>query len=131
MVNQIELVRGQITNLVQVVEDEAITEAGDELDQKLIALEGNLLELRLTGRGQEMVRWGSKLLGKMTYLANGLASADFKPTDQQLEVRKELEGRLRALQAQLDAVLSGDLAAFNQLLRNRNVPSIVMGRGHP
>ena len=127
VVNQLELVRGQIANLVQVVEDEAITEAGDELDQKLIALEGNLLELRLTGRGQEMVRWGSKLLGKMTYLANGLASADFKPTDQQLEVRKELEGRLRALQARLDAVLSGDLAAFNELLRSRNVPSIVMG----
>ena len=53
VVNQIELVRGQIANLVQVVQDEAITEAGGELDQKLIALEGNLVELRETGRGQD------------------------------------------------------------------------------
>ena len=127
VVNQVELVRRQIANLIQVVQDEAITEAGEALEERLVDIEGSLVELRLTGRGQEMTRWGSKLLGKMTYLANGLASADFQPTDQQLEVQQELEERLRALQARLDEVLSGGLAGFNQLLRSRNVPSIVMG----
>ena len=49
IVNQIELVRRQIANLIQVVEDEAITEAGDELEEKLMAVESILIELRLTG----------------------------------------------------------------------------------
>ena len=59
-------------------------------EQKLTAIEGNLIELRSTGRGQDTVRWGAKLLGKINYLANGLASADNRPTNQQLEVQKLL-----------------------------------------
>jgi ketopantoate reductase len=30
------------------------------LDQKLIAIEGQLVELRATGHGQDGVRWGAK-----------------------------------------------------------------------
>ena len=125
VVNQIELVRGQIANLVQVVQDEAITEAGDELDQKLIALEGNLVELRETGRGADS-RWGrNQLIRRIRNVANGLASADFKPTSQQTEVQTLLQDRLRTYLNQLDGLLSNDLNAFNELLRTRNVPNII------
>ena len=124
IVNQIELVRSQIANLIQVVEDEAITEAGNELEQKLIAVEGILVELRLTGPDGQ--RWGSGLLEKMNYLADrGVASTDFKPTDQQLEVQQVLEEQLATAQSQLDALLDRDLAAFNELLRTRNVSNII------
>ena len=124
IVNQIELVRSQIANLIQVVEDEAITEAGDELEEKLIAVEGILVELRLTGPDGQ--RWGSGLLEKMNYLADrGVASTDFKPTDQQLEVQQVLEEQLATAQSQLDALLDRDLAAFNELLRTRNVSNII------
>ena len=125
VVNQIELVRGQIANLVQVVEDEAITEAGGELDQKLIALEGNLVELRETGRGQDSIRWGPNLIGHIRNVANGLASADFRPTDQQVEVQTLLQERLRTHVNQLEGLLNNDLSAFNELLRTRNVSNII------
>ena len=125
VVNQIELVRSQIANLVQVVEDEAITEAGGELDQKLIALEGNLVELRETGRGQDILRWGPQLIGHIGNVANGLARADFRPTDQQVEVQQLLQERLRTYVTQLDGLLSNDLGAFNELLRTRNVSNII------
>ena len=125
VVNQIELVRGQLHGLTRVVDDAAIRKASDELDQKLIALEQNLVELRLTGRGQDGVRWGSKLLGKFGYLANGLASADFRPTSQQAEVQKVLEERLRSYASQLDDLLSRELGAFNELLRKRNLANII------
>jgi photosystem II stability/assembly factor-like uncharacterized protein len=123
VVNQLELVRSQIYSLARVIEDAAIKKAGEELDQKLIVFEANFLELRLTGH-QDQQRWGAELLDKLNYLANGLMNADFKPTDQQLEVQKTLEDRLRAHVSQLDALLNKDVAAFNQLLQKGKTSSI-------
>ena len=71
------------------------------------------------------MRWGAKLHGKLLYLANGLMSGDFGPTNQQLEVQKELEGRLRSLAGEFDAFQTGDLAKLNDQLRKRNLPIIV------
>jgi len=128
-VNRIEIARSQIEGLIKLVEDDVVVKAGTELDQKLIDLEMNLVDLRLTGGGQDGVRFASKLIGKINYLANGLASADFKPTDQQLEVRKILGDQLRAHLAALDGLLSRELGAFNDLLRKRNVPNVVVRVG--
>ncbi len=123
-VNQIELVRSQIEGLARVIDDAAIKKAGEELNQELIDLEMNLIDLRLTG-AQDGVRYGAKLIAKVNYLANGLASGDVRPTDQQLEVQKLLEDRLRGHLSQLDGVLSKDLGAFNDLLRKRNLGNII------
>ncbi len=125
LLNQIELVRGQIANVVELMQNAAIKTAGGELDQKFIAVESNLVELRSTGRG-DGTRWGSRLLGKMAYLANGLANGDFRPTDQQMEVQKLQEERLKACQSQVEDLLKRDLNAFNDVLRKANAPIIVV-----
>jgi photosystem II stability/assembly factor-like uncharacterized protein len=128
VINQIETIRSQIQTLPRLADDKAeIKQAADQLEQKFIALEGNLVELRATGRGQDGVRWGAKLYGKLGYLANGLASGDFKPTAQQLEVYKLLKDQLRSHQNQLNGLLNGDLAAFNEFLHKRDLPHIVAG----
>ena len=124
-VNSAELIRGQIANLKNLIQDTELRKAADELDQKIIDAEGTLVELRTTGRGQDGVRWGSRLVQKFGYLANGLASSDFKPTNQQLAVQKDLEDRFKRSQGQLSDVLSRDLAAFNDMLRRANLPSVV------
>jgi len=124
-INGAELIRGQIANLKNLIQDTELRRAADELDQKIIAVEGTLVELRATGRGQDGVRWGSKLVQKFGYLANSLASGDFKPTNQHLAVHKELQGRLSTSQGQLTDVFNRDLAAFNDMLRRANLPTIV------
>ena len=72
-------------------------------------------------------RWGrtDEGFGEDPYLASQLASADFKPTDQQLAVQKLLEERLASFQRQFDALRARDLPALNELLRQRNVPHII------
>jgi hypothetical protein len=87
-------------------------------------LEMNLVDLRLTGAGQEGVRFGSKLLAKLNYLANGLSSSDYRPTDQHGEVQKLLSDQLRGHVGELETLIARDLAALNQLLRRRNLPII-------
>lgn len=126
LINQLELVRSQIYGLARLTSDAAVKKAGDDLDRKLIDLEMNLIELRATGRGQDGVRWGAKLHGKLNYLANGLMSNDFRPTAQQGEVQKELEDRLRRHFSSLDGLLSREVGAFNETLKQKNLPIIVV-----
>jgi hypothetical protein len=124
-VNGAEMVRGQIAHLLTILDNTELKRAAQDLDQKIAAVEGTLVELRATGRGQDGVRFGSKLVQKFGYLANGLQSADFKPTNQQLAVQKDLGERLKASQGQLGDVLNRELGAFNDMLRRANMPSIV------
>jgi hypothetical protein len=128
VVNQIELVRGQILGLSQVLERSEIMKVGMEIEQKLADLEQNFVELRSTGRGQDGVRWGAKLLGKFGYLANGLAGTDFKPTNQQLEVQKVLDEQLKKHQAALEALLKTEVTFFNERLRSSGIPNIVIAK---
>lgn len=125
MINQLELVRSQIYALARLTDDTAVRKAGDDLDKKLIDLEMNLVELRATGRGQDGVRWGARLHGKLNYLAGGLMSNDHRPTGQQIEVQKILEDQLRRHGTSLDGLLSQEVGAFNQALRSKNLPIIV------
>jgi hypothetical protein len=124
-VNNAELVRRQIANLKTIIQDTELKRAADELDQKLSGAEGTLVELRSTGRGQDGVRFGSQLVQKIGYLAGGVAGGDFKPTNQHLAVQKDLEDRLKTSQARMGEVISKELAAFNDMLRRANLPSVV------
>ena len=126
VVNQIELVRSQIQTLSRVLDQAEIVKPAMELEGRLAELEQNLVELRTTGRGQDGVRFGARLLSKLGYLANGLASADYRPTDQQLEVHKELQARLKQHQGALDAIVGKDLKALNELMRGRGVSNIIV-----
>src|SRR4029450_10358591 len=129
LVNQIEWIRAQLQSLPKLIDtsrDADVRSSAESIEQKLIAVEGTLIELRSTGRGQDTVRWGSKLVGKINYLANGLASADERSTNQQLEVQKLHEERIAAAGKEVDGVLTKDLDALNQLLRSRSLPAILV-----
>ena len=126
VINQTELVRYQLQQLPKLAGDADISQVAASIEQKFTDLEMNLQELRATGRGQDGVRWGAKLYSKMTYLANGLMSNDYRPTAQQLEVQKLHEQQLRDLQGKLNTLLSTDIAMFNEKLRARNLSTIMV-----
>jgi len=121
MVNQIELIRSQLLQLTAT----SVRPAADDLDKKLIDIEEELIQRKLTGQGQDAVRWPPKLLTKINYLASGLASGDFGPTKQQREVQALLKQQLAALRQRLDDVLNRDLTAFNKLLADNNLKTII------
>jgi len=64
-------------------------------------------------------------VSRLGYLAGGVSAADFKPTDQQVEVQKMLAEQVRARAAEFDALATTDVAAFNDLLRSRGIGHIV------
>jgi len=103
----------------------AIKSAADALDTKLIDIEENLIQRKLTGQGQDTVRWPAKLLTKINYLANGLSGSDFGPTTQQREVHALFKEQLGRDRKRLDDLLSKDLDAFNRLLRDRGIQNVI------
>lgn len=135
MYNQTELIRAQIQQLGRTLSADGdngdVRAAADSLEQKVIAFEDNLQQLKGTGRGQDGVRWPIRLAGQIGYLANGMASSDFAPTTQQVQVHDVFKTQIRTLQNQLGELIGGDLSRFNDRLRQRNIPNIVTGAAQP
>ncbi|HZE70292.1 MAG TPA: hypothetical protein VE135_12295 [Pyrinomonadaceae bacterium] len=130
MVNQIEVVRSQLDTLRLLTQNTsdagAVKSAADDLDRKLIDIEENLVQRRLTAQGQDTVRWPPKLISKLNYLANGIAgSADFPPNTQQREVYAMFKEQVTSLRRRLDDVLNKDVDGFNKVLRERNIQSLI------
>jgi len=123
MINAMEVVRNQLQGLGGLVPEAKA--AAESLEKKFITVEEKLHQLRLSGRGQDGVRWPSKLAGQIAYLANGIASSDFAPTTQQVEVHQLFEEQVRKSRAELDELLNKDLAQFNAMLREKGVQNIV------
>ena len=57
--------------------------------------------LRMTGRGQDEVRYPVKLGGQLNYLAGGISASDFTPTSQQREVDQVLAKQVKDTRAAL------------------------------
>ena len=129
MVNQIEMIRGQLDNLKAITRgssDAATVRSGaDDVEKKLLDVEDKLIQRKLTGQGQDDTRWPSMLVRKIAYLAGGVSSGDFAPTTQQREVHAMLKERLAAQRKQLDQAVSTDLDGFNKMLRDRNIGNVI------
>ncbi len=123
-VRRIETARVQLEGLPRLTTDTTMRRAAAAMNQKLIDLEMNLVDLRQTGAGQDGVRFGAKLISMIGYLANGMTAADFKPTNQHLEVQKILTDQLGTQLRALDALMAGDLAGLNDQLRAKNLPTV-------
>ncbi|HEV8362872.1 MAG TPA: hypothetical protein VGQ52_05110 [Gemmatimonadaceae bacterium] len=129
MINDIELIRGQLVQLRRTLEGDAATSdvrtAADSLEKKFVAVEENLIQLRVTGRGQDGVRFPQKLSQQIPYLFNGISAGDFKPTSQQGEVKAIFLEQTKQHRARLDALLRDDLEAFNRRLNQRGLQGII------
>jgi photosystem II stability/assembly factor-like uncharacterized protein len=130
-VNQIESLRAQLGAFgKELGTDDSlkpVRKAADDLEEKLQAIEGTLIQLKLTGRGQDDCRWSPMLLQKINYLFFQLdGNADFPPSTQQKAVQEELKQRGDKAAQEFQQLVSKDLAAFNAMLRAKNIGNIYL-----
>ena len=126
-VHRVEAMRVQLATMSRFADDDALTEAITSLQNELTHLQMNMVDLRLTGQGQDGVRFGATLLQKLGYLTGAISGADFPPTDQELEVKVLLHGKLREHLEALDALVADEVAALNEMLRARGMLIIAGG----
>ncbi len=101
--------------------------AAGNLADALVEIEMGLTDLRMSGgmAGQDRLRWPRQLYAKLTSLAGYIGSSDFRPTQQQLEVKGIYDEQLALIQQRVADLIFSDLGALNGLLGEHNVPNIV------
>lgn len=106
-------------------EGKAIEEASTSLAKKLTAVEEELYQTK-NQSNQDPLNYPIKLNNKLAALGSIVASADAAPTDQSYQLHEELTTRINAQLRVLEGILSKDLADFNKLVREKNLPAVVV-----
>jgi hypothetical protein len=86
------------------------------LGRRTLAVERALFQTRITGRGQDFIRWPMGLTEQLVYLAQDVAGSDDRPTAAQLAVRAELHAELVAALAAAEQVLRREVSRYNAML---------------
>jgi len=126
-IDRIEVARAQLaTARVALVANEKAKDllaSTDSLEQRLVTLEGELYQVNVTGRGQDIVRWPFGIAEKLFYLGGAVTSSDHIPTDAEREVGTLLAQRLADAKRRTDELLR-EFEVLRQRLRERNIPIV-------
>ena len=109
LVNNIEKMRAQLALMKAQASgaDKARQVAViDSMDAKLVQVEGELRQVRATGRGQDANRQPSRIAEHLLYLVGTVGNSDMQPTSQAKAVAKELHDELMNVKARADALLA-------------------------
>ena len=120
-VHRVEAMRVQLATVKRFTDDPAVVESIEGVEDKLVEMQMEMVDLRLTGQGQDGVRFGAPLLQKLGYVSGGISVADFPPTNQEGEVKVLLNGMLNEYIERLDEYVSDEVNELNQMLRARGL----------
>ncbi|HEX3086493.1 MAG TPA: hypothetical protein VHP99_18300, partial [Pyrinomonadaceae bacterium] len=124
---QIRDVKKQIDDLVKRVgpQSRPIADAGNALTKKLTEVEEALYQTK-NQSSQDPLNFPIRLNNKLAALLGVVARSETPPNDQSVEVYNELSGQIDAQLAKLAAIMKTDVPAFNQLVKDQNIPAIVV-----
>lgn len=120
ILNGAEDLRVRLAALQERLRDDDAREAARmqaaALEDEYRQIEEAFFDLRMTGAGQDSLRWERRLYARLTYLARSVGQADAPPTDQQVAVWQRLDTELAVQEGRFEATLAGPLAALNETL---------------
>ena len=105
--------------------DSTIANASKALIAKLTAVEEALYQTK-NRSNQDPLNYPIRLNNKLSQLTGVVASADAPPTDQAVQVYEDIARKIDIELAKLTEALDKDLGAFNALVRDRQVPAVMV-----
>ncbi|HLG99720.1 MAG TPA: hypothetical protein VKX49_25655 [Bryobacteraceae bacterium] len=121
---QIRDVRRQLNEYAGRVNDAKVAEAANALAGKLSAVEEALYQTK-NRASEDPLNYPIKLNNKLATLLGGVESSDDAPTLQDTQVYEELASQVNLQLESLKKLMGSDLTAFNELVRQQNVPVVV------
>nr|MBA2527808.1 glycosyl hydrolase [Pyrinomonadaceae bacterium] len=139
---QIRDVRKQVEDLLKRVKDsgpsggqpalgggqpnfKVINDAATALNKSLTEIEETLYQTK-NQSSQDPLNFPIRLNNKLATLSGVVARGDAAPTDQSYAVYDGLVSQIAAQLQRLARIMSTDVLAFNQLVKEQNVPAVVV-----
>ena len=116
-------VRGQIKDLQERVQDEAVTAMGKAIIDSLTAIEETLYQTQ-NRSGQDPLNYPIRLTNKLAHLNSLTGIGTYRPTAAAYAVKEELTGQIDAEIAAYDAIVTEKVPEYNQLILEREVKII-------
>jgi hypothetical protein len=128
-INQMNSVKKQIDDLdKRLPKDDhgkAVRDAGKRLLQKIDPIQDALIQSKAKS-SQDVLNYPIRLNNELVALAGSVSTADAAPTRQSYQVFDMLKERSDDQVGRWDQVVKTDVAAFNQLVRQQDVPAIIL-----
>jgi seryl-tRNA synthetase len=126
---QIRSLKKQIGDLLAKVKGqekmEKIAEEGGRIIQKLQDIEDVLIQSK-SKSGQDPLNYPIMLDNKIAALASVVGMADARPTGQSYQVFRELSSQADTQIGQLNLLLKRDIPDFNAMVRNADIPAVLI-----
>jgi len=114
----------------RIAKDASVRQRGTALNAKLSGVEEELYQVRLRS-GQDPLNFPIRLNNKIAALMGAVEGVEGRPTQQSYQVFEELNARLQVQLNALQAIIDGDLAEFNRLLRSKGLDPVTVPRRGP
>ena len=126
---QIRDVRKQVEDLLKrgvgQPNFKVVNDAGTALNKKLTTIEETLYQTK-NQSNQDPLNYPIRLNNKLAALGGVVASAEAAPTAQSYAVYDELVTQIDAELQKLAQLMRTEVPAFNQLVRDQNIPAVVV-----
>ncbi len=126
---QIRDVRKQVEDLLKRVAGQpnfkVVNDAGTALNKKLTTIEEALYQTK-NQSNQDPLNFPIRLNNKLAALGGVVASAESAPTAQSYAVYDEVVTQIDVELQKLGQLMRTDVPAFNQLVRDQNIPAVVV-----
>lgn len=130
IINSIEKIKRQLYDQKELLSESKdmkdIVSDIKALDKKIVELEGKMMQLKATGTGQDNVRFGTMLIGRLKYLGEAISGTDFAPPTQHREVYGILHARLVDYKKQYNLIVNDDLKAYTKKLVSKGIGGTIL-----
>jgi len=132
VVNQIRQLRSELKALRARFENDPalkqLVEQAEALDKKMAPVEEELIQVNMKG-SEANLAFPNKLNEQLDSFSAIVQAGDGAPSRQQYEVFKMLRGQLDRQLEVWKQIMSSDVPAFNQMVKNSNVPALYFPPG--
>jgi photosystem II stability/assembly factor-like uncharacterized protein len=124
---QIREIRKQLDEYAERVKDPKVIAAAKALARNMTAVEEALYQTK-NRANEDPLNFPIKLNNKLAALEGTVESSDHAPTLQSTQVYEDLASQVNAQLETLKKLTGPDLAAFNKLVRDQNVPAVIVAQ---